>query len=75
MAAASAANLNKDPTLALHQAADGLKIKEEKSNAEIKKSLAHAFYSSLNYRTPWYRTLADSGLSYTALIAHQGQNG
>lgn len=73
MAAASAANLNKDPTLALHQAADGLKIKEEKSNAEIKKSLAHAFYSSLNYHTPWYSTLADSGLSYTALIAHQGQ--
>ena len=73
MAAASAINLRKDPTLALMQAAEGMQVERENSIAEIKKSLTDAFYSAVQNRTPWYDTVFNTDLNYYDLVFHENE--
>ncbi len=73
MAAASATNLAKDPTLALMQAAEGMKVEQENSITEIKKSLTDAFYSAVQNRTPWYDTVFYADLNYYDLLCHENE--
>ncbi|HNR07346.1 MAG TPA: AAA family ATPase [Saprospiraceae bacterium] len=73
MAAASAINLRKDPTLSLMQAAEGMKVNQENSIAEIKKSLTDAFYSAVQNRTPWYDTVFSTDLNYYDLVFHENE--
>ncbi len=66
----SSMNIAKDPSMAIRQALDGLRI--DSSNIDLKKVLLNAHYYSKDNKVAWYKNIFDTSVNFTGMRYHSG---